>query len=84
VGAIHGRLLTAWSAAGVAGPLIVNVVADSQKALGKSGAQLYTVSVYVMVGLLLVGLVANLMVHAVADWFYEPTQVFRPLVVVEG
>ena len=38
VGAIHGRLLTAWSAAGIAGPTIVNRVADSQEAAGKEGA----------------------------------------------
>jgi hypothetical protein len=38
VGAIHGRLLTAWAAAGVAGPLIVNGIADSQTAAGKEGA----------------------------------------------
>jgi MFS family permease len=42
VGAIHGRLLTAWSAAGVAGPLIVNAIADAEAEAGKSGADLYT------------------------------------------
>ena len=52
VGAIHGRLLTAWSVAGVAGPLIVNAIADHQTAAGKSGADLYTVSLYIMVGVL--------------------------------
>ena len=53
VGAIHGRLLTAWSAAGVAGPLIVNAIADAQTAAGKSGADLYTLSLYIMVGVLI-------------------------------
>ena len=52
VGAIHGRLLTAWSAAGVAGPLIVNAIADAETAAGKSGADLYTLSLYIMVGVL--------------------------------
>ena len=52
VGAIHGRLLTAWSVAGVAGPLIVNAIADDQTAAGKSGADLYTLSLYIMVGVL--------------------------------
>ena len=42
VGAIHGRLLTAWSAAGIAGPLIVNGLADLETSNGKSGADLYT------------------------------------------
>jgi len=65
VGAIHGRLLTAWSAAGVAGPLIVNAIADSQEAAGKSGADLYTLSLYIMVGVLVVGFVANVAMRAV-------------------
>ena len=72
VGAIHGRLLTAWSAAGVAGPLIVNAIADAETAAGKSGADLYTLSLYIMVGVLLVGFVANLMIRPVADRHMEP------------
>ena len=44
VGAVHGRLLTAWSAAGIAGPLIVNGLADHETSVGKSGADLYTMS----------------------------------------
>ncbi|MGH8867864.1 MAG: L-lactate MFS transporter [Actinomycetes bacterium] len=66
VGAIHGRLLTAWSAAGIAGPLIVNAVADSQTAAGRSGADLYTLSLFVMVGFLVVGFVANLLIRPVS------------------
>ena len=65
VGAIHGRLLTAWSAAGVAGPLIVNLIADSQESAGKEGADLYQLSLYIMVGVLVVGFVANLLVRPV-------------------
>jgi MFS family permease len=67
VGAIHGRLLTAWSCAGVAGPLIVNRVADSQTAAGKEGADLYELSLYIMVGVLIVGFVANLLLRPVAE-----------------
>ncbi|MBA2700170.1 MAG: OFA family MFS transporter [Chloroflexi bacterium] len=67
VGAIHGRLLTAWSAAGVAGPTIVNRVADSQKSAGKEGADLYELSLYIMVGVLVVGFVANLLIRPVAE-----------------
>ena len=37
VGAIHGRLLTAWSVAGVLGPLIVNAIADAQIAADVAG-----------------------------------------------
>ena len=72
VGAIHGRLLTAWSAAGVAGPLIVNAIADAQTAAGKSGADLYTLSMYIMVGVLLVGFVANLLIGPVHRRHMEP------------
>lgn len=65
VGAIHGRLLTAWSAAGIAGPLIVNGIADSRAAAGATGQALYIPSLVVMVGVLLVGFTANLLVRPV-------------------
>jgi MFS family permease len=71
VGAIHGRLLTAWSAAGIAGPTIVNRVADSQEAAGKEGADLYTLSLYIMVGVLVIGFVANLLIRPVAERYHE-------------
>ncbi len=67
VGAIHGRLLTAWSAAGVAGPLIVNLITGSQRAAGATGAAAYRPSLLVMVGLLAVGFVANLLVTPVSE-----------------
>jgi MFS family permease len=73
VGAIHGRLLTAWSAAGVAGPLIINAIADYQIAAGRTGADLYTLSLFIMVGVLAVGFVANLLVRPVDPKFHmEP------------
>ena len=71
VGAIHGRLLLAWSAAGIAGPTIVNRVADSQEAAGKEGADLYTLSLYIMVGVLIVGFIANLLIRPVAERYHE-------------
>jgi len=71
VGAIHGRLLTAWSCAGVAGPLIVNALADSQSAAGKEGSDLYTLSLSIMVGVLAVGFIANLLVRPVNPRFQE-------------
>ncbi|MFC7400804.1 OFA family MFS transporter [Citricoccus sp. GCM10030269] len=67
VGAIHGRLLTAWSAAGIAGPLIVNSVLEAQADAGLTGAELYTLSLFIMVGLLAVGFVANLLVRPVDE-----------------
>jgi MFS family permease len=72
VGAIHGRLLTAWSAAGIAGPLIVNGLADHETSVGKSGSDLYTISLFIMVGVLVVGFIANLMIKPVDERFHEP------------
>ncbi|MEV6116180.1 OFA family MFS transporter [Streptomyces sp. NPDC052109] len=65
VGAIHGRLLTAWSTAGVLGPLIVNWIADRQKGAGEHGPALYGLSFGIMIGLLVVGFVANELVRPV-------------------
>ncbi len=70
VGAIHGRLLTAWSAAGVAGPLIVNGLADLQEGNGEEGSGLYTLSLFIMVGVLVVGFIANLMIRPVDERFH--------------
>jgi MFS family permease len=71
VGAIHGRLLTAWSAAGIAGPLIVNGLADHETSVGKSGSDLYTISFFIMVGVLVVGFLANLAIKPVDRRFFE-------------
>lgn len=65
VGAIHGRLLTAWSTAGVLGPLIVNWIADRQEEAGKHGADLYGTSLLIMMGLLVIGFAANELVRPV-------------------
>ena len=74
VGAIHGRLLTAWSAAGVAGPLIVNAVADARAAAGATGADHYRVSLFIMVGVLAVGFLATLGIRPVPERYHEPVQ----------
>ncbi|WP_414944941.1 OFA family MFS transporter [Amycolatopsis sp. cmx-11-32] len=78
VGAIHGRLLTAWSMAGVLGPLIVNAIADSQKSVGKVGPDLYTTSLFIMIGLLVVGFVANELVRPVNPKFHQPASSGEP------
>ncbi|WP_138733540.1 OFA family MFS transporter [Modestobacter excelsi] len=72
VGAIHGRLLTAWAAAGVAGPLIVNRVLDARGEPGSLVAGDYRPALFIMVGLLAVGFVANLLIKPVAARFHEP------------
>ena len=74
VGAIHGRLLTAWSAAGVVGPLIVNRVLDSSGEPGTLTADAYRPALFIMVGLLAVGLVANALVRPVAAKYNEPSR----------
>jgi len=74
VGAIHGRLLTAWSAAGIAGPLIVNGVLDTQGTPGELVAGDYRPALFIMVGLLAVGFIANLMIRPVAAKWHEPQQ----------
>ena len=65
VGAIHGRLLTAWSAAGVAGPVLVNYIREYQIDHDVPRAEAYTVTMYIMAALLLVGLVCNLLVYPI-------------------
>ncbi|MGW2469224.1 OFA family MFS transporter [Streptomyces bauhiniae] len=72
VGAIHGRLLTAWSTAGVLGPLIVNWIADRQEDAGKHGPALYGLSFSIMIGLLLVGFVANELIRPVHPRHHVP------------
>jgi MFS family permease len=72
VGAIHGRLLTAWSTAGVLGPLIVNAIADAQTRAGQTGPSKYILSFSIMIGLLVVGFVANELIRPVKPKFHEP------------
>lgn len=66
VGAIHGRLLTAWSTAGIVGPVIVNYVREFQLDHGVSQARAYDVTLYLLAGLLVLGLMCNLAVRPVA------------------
>jgi MFS family permease len=70
VGAIHGRLLTAWSTAGILGPVVVNYMRDYQLSLGIPRAQVYNQTMYILVGMLAIGFICNLMIRPVADkWF---------------
>lgn len=70
VGAIHGRLLTAWATAGVLGPVIVNYMRDYQLGLGIPREQVYNQTMMILAGLLLIGLCCNLLIRPVADkWF---------------
>ena len=67
VGAIHGLLLTAWSMAGIFGPVLVNYIREYNVAHGVPKAQAYNATMYIMAGLLVVGLLCNLYVRAVHD-----------------
>jgi MFS family permease len=65
VGAIHGRLLTAWSAAGVLGPVLVSYIRDYQLDHGIAKAQVYSVTMFILAGLLAAGLVCNWLIKPV-------------------
>jgi MFS family permease len=70
VSAIHGRLLTAWSVAGVLGPMLVNYMREYQIAHGADKASAYQTVLHVMAALLVVGFVANLLVRPVAQKYW--------------
>jgi len=71
VSAIHGRLLLAWSAAGVAGPVLVNYIREYQITHGVAPAQAYSFTMYLMAGLLLLGFLANHLVSEVEHRFHD-------------
>ncbi|HEX3671970.1 MAG TPA: OFA family MFS transporter [Candidatus Cybelea sp.] len=77
VGAIHGALLTAWSAAGVFGPVLVNYIREYQIDHGVAKADAYSVTMYIMAGLLIVGLLCNLAVRPVHERHHVETQSAR-------
>jgi len=72
VGAIHGRLLTAWSTAGVVGPVVVGYIRDAQIAAGVDRALVYDRTMYILASFLLAGLICNAFVHAVPAKFLMP------------
>lgn len=70
VGAIHGRLLTAWSTAGILGPVLVTYIREFQIERGVPAAEAYNVTMYILAGLLFVGFVCNALIRPVADKYY--------------
>lgn len=70
VGAIHGRLLTAWSTAGVLGPVLVNYIREYQLDHGVARADAYSFTMYILAGLLLVGALCNFLVTPVAEKYH--------------
>jgi hypothetical protein len=65
VGAIHGMLITAWSMAGIFGPVLVNYIRQYNLDHGVPKAQAYNITMYIMGGLFVIGFIANLMIKAV-------------------
>jgi len=65
VGGIHGRLLTAWSTAGVAGPVLVNYIREFQIAQGVPKSDAYNVTMYIMAGVLVIGFICNMLIRPV-------------------
>jgi MFS family permease len=85
VGAIHGRLLTAWSTAGIVGPVLVNYLHDSRVAGGVPRNHVYDAIFYWLVGLLVIGLIANFLVRPVADkWFIKDGAGGRTITTAAG
>ena len=70
VGAIHGRVLTAWSVAGVLGPVLVNYIRQYQIDNGLPKAQAYSMTMYIMSGLLLLGFACNLAMREVNSRYH--------------
>ena len=72
VGAIHGRLLLAWSFAAILGPVLVNYIRAYQiEELQIAPAQAYSTTMYIMAGLLVIGLVCNLSIKPVDQSFFK-------------
>ncbi len=78
VGAIHGRLITSWSMAAVLGPQLVNYISTYQKEHGVPKAEAYNTTMYLMAGLLVLGLVCNLLLRPVAARYHVKEGAERP------
>jgi MFS family permease len=74
VSAVHGLILTAWSAAGILGPVLVNYIREFQIESGVPKYQAYNVTMYIMAGLLVVAFFANLAIRPVAERHLEPVR----------
>lgn len=70
VGAIHGRILTAWSAAGIFGPVLVNYIREYQLSIGVPRAQVYDITMYVLAGMLVLGFLCNLAIRPVNPKYF--------------
>ena len=78
VGAIHGRLLTAWSTAGIIGPVVVNYIREFQLAAGVPRDQLYNTTMYILCAMLIAGLICNYLIKPVdPKWHMSQAEVAK-------
>jgi MFS family permease len=78
VGAIHGRLLTAWSTAGIVGPVVVNYIREFEISAGVPRDHVYDVTMYILAGMLVAGFVCNYLIKPLADhWFMTAEEVAK-------
>jgi MFS family permease len=78
VGAIHGRLLTAWSTAGIIGPVVVNYIREFQLAAGVPRDQLYNTTMYILCAMLIAGIICNYLVKPVdPKWYMSEAEVAK-------
>ena len=76
VGAIHGRLLTAWSTAGIVGPVVVNYIREAQIEAGVPRAEVYDFTLYILAGMLVLGFICNLLIRPVdGRWHMTDSEV---------
>ena len=78
VGAIHGRLLTAWSTAGIIGPVVVNYIREFQLAAGVPRDQLYNTTMYILCAMLIAGMICNYLIKPVdSKWHMSEAEVAK-------
>jgi MFS family permease len=78
VGAIHGRLLTAWATAGIIGPVVVNYIREFQLAAGVPRDQLYNTTMYILCAMLVIGIICNSMIKPVdPKWHMSAEEVAK-------
>ncbi|WP_426412098.1 OFA family MFS transporter [Bradyrhizobium ganzhouense] len=85
VGAIHGRLLTAWSTAGIIGPVVVNYIREFQLAAGVPRDQLYNTTMYILCAMLIAGLICNYLIKPVdSKWYMSEAEVSKLQASIPG
>ena len=79
VGAIHGRLLTAWATAGIIGPVVVNYIREAQINAGVPREQVYDFTMYILASFLVLGFIANWLIKPVDKKWHLTEQEMREI-----